>query len=1155
ATDAARATDAAFAPRAVQASDVSSATAAGAHQVVRVSQADASGVWSLTATCALTALDAAPTTCVQLPASTSAATPDTLVQLDVPARSLVLITAALDARGIDGSAPVRLTLSSSSSSGGADALNVVDSAITTGGHTFRIFNCLFTPAQYFLRAAPDASTPLMQHALVVSTSGVDAHATLCPSYQWRADAWQACNATCGAGEQRRRVVCASDTGAVVPDSVCSTTTRPADVRACDVGACRWETSAWSVCPVVCGRGTQQRAVRCINDVATLAPRNCSTPPPARTQECDAGACGNAARWMAAKWSACSAPCDGGKQTRAVTCRRVTTNLRTGTVTTTLALPAECKATAPVPPPSERTCNVHACAHTAYTVMLADSWRLEAAHEVVTPLTAGSHMLFRADGSSVGAHGMCLTAQPVTPTTRKCSVAAHQKTASCLESMRHCVASAVRHARFAAGDAMAYDALASWEHEALPTGKRLPPAACACFAAAQTCLPTRVCGEVTDVARDRVMQLCAATAQCAAMTHPNSSTALCTPPQQPTTTAAAAASLQRPAVRVSVASISSDRQLAAALAVRSPEWYASGVDTQHVYISGVPAAVRTSGALLIDVTAINATVDMRLLATPLNSLPVTLSGTLLNAEGVDAADVRAGGLTLSMHLACGTFSSRLMAGASGANAVVSGLQAVGSSFAGWNRVARPALLAASLQPFAQLSADMQRVDVTLPPLPAFDPSEDELITVVLPASALDFGAQLFVPDAVIRVRATSRVPPVAGSPAPSTAPIACEVSEWSAWSDCAAQCGAQSRTRSILRLPSVAAAACPPLTETRPCPDCITDPCAAVVCAATHTCVHGQCVCPEGMTGAACDNPLAPVSSPAPAMPPVTYFYHTTLWSRCTVSCGDAGTQSRDATCMARTGSDIALQVAEEACAAESLDRPDTQRECNDAPCAEHRATLSLLLGLPASSVRANETYHEHVLVELQGEIATLLPWRLERVRVQTVESARADGDRLRVNVTLLPSTTHAARRLQQLAPPALTAEDAVNNLLQLVAQGSQLSATTHLRSVDWTASSFAIVSGEADEVHAASVISSGGSTVSAPVPPPRDDAPNSPLPLPAILGAAVAAVAVVSLIVAAVVLHQRRRRVSALTSVSAVSVANVLTAVPPSVDDVEGAAP
>ncbi|XP_033636887.1 A disintegrin and metalloproteinase with thrombospondin motifs 6-like [Asterias rubens] len=87
----------------------------------------------------------------------------------------------------------------------------------------------------------------------------------CPP-QWVADAWGQCMPSCGQGHQTRRVACMSSDGRPYPN-MCNWATRPSAIRECQTAGCpppKWVTGDWSECSAKCGRGQQQRRVRCLS---------------------------------------------------------------------------------------------------------------------------------------------------------------------------------------------------------------------------------------------------------------------------------------------------------------------------------------------------------------------------------------------------------------------------------------------------------------------------------------------------------------------------------------------------------------------------------------------------------------------------------------------------------------------------------------------------------------------------------------------------------------------------------------------------------------------------------------------------------------------------------------------------------------------------
>eukprot|EP00753_Platysulcus_tardus_P004439 PLAT12539.46.p1 GENE.PLAT12539.46~~PLAT12539.46.p1 ORF type:complete len:926 (+),score=513.52 PLAT12539.46:1530-4307(+) len=84
---------------------------------------------------------------------------------------------------------------------------------------------------------------------------------------------------------------------------------------------RWVPADWTACSATCGEGTQTRAIKCVNFAGnTVEGEACehsksAGPAPAASRACDAGKC----RWSTEEWGDCSAACGDGKRSRVVRC--------------------------------------------------------------------------------------------------------------------------------------------------------------------------------------------------------------------------------------------------------------------------------------------------------------------------------------------------------------------------------------------------------------------------------------------------------------------------------------------------------------------------------------------------------------------------------------------------------------------------------------------------------------------------------------------------------------------------------------------------------------------------------------------------------------------------------------------------------------------
>ena len=126
---------------------------------------------------------------------------------------------------------------------------------------------------------------------------------------WMVGEWTPCSSSCGNGYQIRIVYCNGKS-----DSSCDTLVKPRSAKRCNKLACpQWNAGSWSVCSKSCDGGIQSRNVSCTNShVGECAEKS----KPSTTQKCSELPC---PRWTVGLWSKCSKSCDGGIQSRIVSC--------------------------------------------------------------------------------------------------------------------------------------------------------------------------------------------------------------------------------------------------------------------------------------------------------------------------------------------------------------------------------------------------------------------------------------------------------------------------------------------------------------------------------------------------------------------------------------------------------------------------------------------------------------------------------------------------------------------------------------------------------------------------------------------------------------------------------------------------------------------
>lgn len=173
----------------------------------------------------------------------------------------------------------------------------------------------------------------------------------------------------------------------------------------------------------------------------------------------------------------------------------------------------------------------------------------------------------------------------------------------------------------------------------------------------------------------------------------------------------------------------------------------------------------------------------------------------------------------------------------------------------------------------------------------------------------------------------------------TDPVDCQMSEWSPFTSCSAQCGGgtQTRVRSILVQPENGGAACGATFEnvacnTQPCPiDCVVSEwsefgeCSALCAGGVQTRTRTVVVQPQ-FGGAECPA-LQEVQACNTQACELRYIWQTSAFGSCSVSCG-GGVQTRTVQCLDTQTGGI---VADSFCAAEQT-KPATTQACNTQAC-------------------------------------------------------------------------------------------------------------------------------------------------------------------------------------------------------------------------------
>jgi hypothetical protein len=152
--------------------------------------------------------------------------------------------------------------------------------------------------------------------------------------RWEPQEFGECSESCRSATsiRTRPVICRQQQGdgvfATVANSVCEREDirrKPATTESCGVECVRyfWQEGPWSPCSVQCGRGTETRSLRCLEESPTTQLRvsnfECTSRrlyKPIEERSCSPTP---RCRYNLTRWSKCSVTCGLGKQTREVSC--------------------------------------------------------------------------------------------------------------------------------------------------------------------------------------------------------------------------------------------------------------------------------------------------------------------------------------------------------------------------------------------------------------------------------------------------------------------------------------------------------------------------------------------------------------------------------------------------------------------------------------------------------------------------------------------------------------------------------------------------------------------------------------------------------------------------------------------------------------------
>jgi hypothetical protein len=263
---------------------------------------------------------------------------------------------------------------------------------------------------------------------------------------------------------------------------------------------------------------------------------------------------------------------------------------------------------------------------------------------VLALTVVAHGQYdRANGASVG---VCISADVQRSFTDGCSESENYAVSMCILQLRSCLHNP---------DLMTGNATANVSSTAIAA--RSVSRSCGCYYEAQECISDKVCSNDIKALTAKLRSQCSDgyhcfddASYCEPLTLPENmnpaDVQLFIRPHDPYTTAVGSEGVFRPSVAEPPTSPSTARWMSSPFSVGSKSmilWRGSGYDGRDM-------------ALLIGAVAGAHKVTVQLRASPLSGSPVNVSGSIIEAGGtVSVADIRRGGHTIVLNLACDRFA--------------------------------------------------------------------------------------------------------------------------------------------------------------------------------------------------------------------------------------------------------------------------------------------------------------------------------------------------------------------------------------------------------------------------------------------------------------------------------------------------------------------